>query len=116
LSLRWDTDEITPRTRALPEKVNAGLFALTEFWAPKVQSHARVNASWVDQTGNARQGLSARAQHAPTSHAIVLFHSVPYGIWLEVRWSGRYAVILPTIESLGRQVMGDVRGLMGRLS
>jgi hypothetical protein len=69
--------------------------------APRAQGWMRNNATWIDQTGNARNGLFATVQTATNEVAIVLYHSVPYGIWLEVRWSGRYAIINPAIQYWG---------------
>jgi hypothetical protein len=73
----------------------------------------RQNAPWTDQTGNARNGLFAEAKHDwGRTHAIVLYHSVPYGIWLEVRHQGRYAIILPTAKEQGMAVMNTLRDLL----
>jgi hypothetical protein len=60
-----------------------------------------VTARWTDRTGNARSGLTAIADNSRSQswhYEIVLFHSVPYGIWLEVRFAERYAIIKPTIR------------------
>ena len=32
--------------------------------------------------------------------------NVHYGIWLEVRWGGRFAIIVPTIEHFRQQGIG----------
>jgi hypothetical protein len=56
------------------------------------------NAKWTDRTGNARQGLNADVQVSTNNVAIVLYHTVPYGVFLEVRWGGRYAIILPAMQ------------------
>jgi len=74
-------------------------------FAPRVESHMRNTAPWTDQTGNARAGLFARPEVEATGAKIVFGHSVYYGIFLETRWSGRYAVVLPTLEELGPQFM-----------
>jgi hypothetical protein len=39
---------------------------------------------------------------------IDLFHTVEYGIWLEIRWDGRFAIIQPTLEHFGPEVMGSL--------
>jgi hypothetical protein len=43
---------------------------------------------------------------------IVLFHTVPYGVYLEASNSGAYAIIGPTIEVMGPQVMQSVERIM----
>lgn len=84
--------------------------------AQNVQDAARTNASWTDRTGNARQGLFAKAQSGQRGgHSIVLYHTMPYGIWLEVRWAGKYAIIAPTIQSEGRRIMSNVNKLLAMM-
>lgn len=57
----------------------------------------KTSAPWNDITGNARNGLAARASVAGNGAKITLSHGVPYGIWLEVRRSGALAVVRPAI-------------------
>jgi len=40
---------------------------------------------------------------------------MPYGIWLEVRNSGAYAIILPTIRTKGREVMAGAKDLLRKM-
>lgn len=80
-----------------------------------VQNYARQNAPWQDQTGNARNGLMAEAFKDDRGHGIVLFHTMPYGIWLETRWSGKYQIIEPTVQFYGPKVMQTVNKLLARI-
>lgn len=127
----WEKDEIGPNLERLPENVHRAVHGVMLFHENRIQSHMRDNAPWTDQTANARNGLFARAYEddgggpgrdsrgrftaSTHTHGIVLFHSVPYGIWLEVRNSGRYAIILPTIEEKAPEVMASVRKLLARI-
>lgn len=86
-------------------KMHAGLAAATAGFAQNVQEYARENASWEDRTGDARSGLTAEGRQRLTTYSIILYHTVDYGIWLEVRWDGKYAIILPTIEHMGHELM-----------
>lgn len=82
------------------------------YHATRAVAYARQNARWTDRTGNARNGLFARVNRSSMGkYELVLGHSVPYGLWLEVRWSGRYAIIKPTLDATGRELMTT----MGRL-
>lgn len=83
--------------------------------APEVENYMKGTAPWNDQTGNARSGLFARPYREGDEVGIILGHSVPYGIFLETRWSGRYAVIQPTIDHMGPVVMRNFERLMDRL-
>jgi hypothetical protein len=107
-------DTLNKNLDAFPDRVKRGLEACLGYWAPQVQSAARSGAPWTDRTGNARQGLFAKAYTDGEKMGIVLYHSVPYGIWLEVRWSGRYAIIIPTIQKMGPQVMATIGSYVAR--
>lgn len=104
----WYYDTLTPHLARLAVEAEAGLVAITHEFAGRVEEHAQSNAPWEDRTGNARDGLHAWAENGVFRHIIWLAHSVSYGIWLEVRWSGRFAIIVPTIEVMGPQLMHEL--------
>lgn len=102
-------DTLTPNLEHLLPVIDAGVDLAFDSMQAVAESYMRSNARWNDQTGNARNGL--RAKHvgeAMVSHRLVLYHTMPYGIWLEVRWSGRYAIIAPSIQQLGPDLMHRV--------
>lgn len=82
--------------------------------APEVENYMRTSAPWQDQTGNARNGLFARPYVSGDEVGIVCGHSVFYGVFLETRFSGRYAVIAPTLEHMGPVVMRRFQRLLDR--
>lgn len=86
-------------------KMQVSIAAATIGFAKEVEAYAKENASWDDRTGDARSGLHAQGQQRFTKYTITLYHTVDYGIWLEVRWDGKYAIILPTIEHMGHVLM-----------
>jgi hypothetical protein len=110
--LTLEEDTLTPTLKALPHVID-GIIALTlNYYEPKMENHAKLNAPWEDQTSNARNGLAARSGKEGKTRFIVLFHQVPYGIYLETRWSGKYAIIMPTIEEFGPQVMDTFQKIL----
>jgi hypothetical protein len=84
------------------------------YYEPKLENYAKLNAPWKDRTSNARNGLAARSGRDSKTHYIVLFHQVPYGIWLETRWSAKYAIIMPTIDHFGPEVMDTFQKILDR--
>lgn len=115
-NIRWYSDTLTPRMLALPGLVNQGIEELLEELAQEVEEYAKTNAPWDDRSGEARQGLTAEVVDGGLfRNSIVLYHTVDYGIWLEVRWNGRYAIIVPTIEHFGPIVMGSLGSVFGRI-
>lgn len=112
----WTSDTLTPSLVAFPVVLATALGKLMQYEAAKVQDYARDNAPWKDRTTNARGGLFAKSNVNPTNVEIILYHTVPYGIFLEVKNSGEYAIIRPTLEVEGPRVMRSVRTLMKRMA
>lgn len=108
----WTNTDLIDALETGDEPTLAKMYAILERKAPDVESHMKVNAPWTDRTGNARQGLAAQAFREDDNMGIVLYHQVPYGYFLEVRWSGRYAIILPTIEVMGPEVMKSLENIL----
>lgn len=113
----WDAGraQLLRNLREGPQKVQKASTAIANRMAPQVANYAKLNAPWTDRTGNARNGLSAQPFSEGDTVGIVLYHSVSYGIWLEVRWGGRYAIINPTIDAMGPRVMSEYNNLLARL-
>jgi hypothetical protein len=111
-TFRFVVDPLTPGLAAAGAKAQAFLERATTYHALRAEAYAKINAGWTDRTGNARQGLASVGSSAPGHHEIVLYHSVPYGIWLEVRFAGKYAIIRPTIEHEAPEYFDTARGLL----
>jgi hypothetical protein len=115
-SFQWKSDTLTKNMKNFPRNLDRAIVAAVEYTATHGEATMRRDASWTDRTGNARMGLHTSTEHSAKSHRIIFAHSVPYGIWLEVRWSGRYAVILPTVRSEGERLMRLLSKLLNGLS
>lgn len=112
------SDTLTPALGKLDDAGDRFLTAVMGRHAPLAEAYAKQNAPWVDQTTNARNGLFAKPEFDRPSYRIIIGHAVPYGIWLEVRFAGRYAILEPTVRTQGIEVMktiqaGYMRGLIG---
>lgn len=98
---RWSYDKIRPSLKSAPQKGKAYLSRVTTYHALRAETYARIMARWVDRSGNARGGLTGYADNSRSSswhYEIVLYHKMSYGLWLEIRWAGRYAIIRPTLK------------------
>lgn len=101
----------------LPDRVDGMVHAIMDYQSTKALSYMKVNAKWTDRTGNARNGLGTEVGWIPrVSHSIRLFHRMWYGIFLEVRWAGKYAIILPTIQQFGPDTMRLLEKLFRKLN
>lgn len=84
-------------------------------FADALVEYARKNAPWQDRTGDARAGLQSAVTLYNNSLEVDLYHTVEYGLWLEVRWGGRYAIIIPTVETMGPRLLEMWRGMFGEI-
>lgn len=102
----------------LDTKIERALFGVAKYWDGPVERWMKHNAPWHDRTSNARNGLTARAAKLGKGlYAIILSHSVDYGIYLErgTRYMRARPVIQPAIAIYSPKVMAFLTKLMDRL-
>lgn len=97
---RWEgADDVKRNMSDYEGKVYHAVAQVAKYFAPIVETYAKQNAPWTDQTGNARQSLHAYVDELSTTVArLYLSHGRDYGVYLETANSGRYAIIWPTLE------------------
>jgi hypothetical protein len=107
MSVRIRYNEILPNLERLADDDEAkeAIQVVLEYWATQAMSIMKSGARWTDQTGVARQGLLAKAFKEGDGSVLVLWSQAPYGIWLEVRWSGKYAIVGPTLRTIAPAVL-----------
>lgn len=78
---------------------------------------AKINAPWTDRTGNARAGLHSDVQVLDQGRTfeLIIAGSVFYQIFLETRFSGKYAIIMPTINHIGKLLMDRIQADLGKM-
>lgn len=114
MAIVWE-DGVRPTLKTAKDKTLRAANIAAHRMAPEVENYAKLNAPWDDQTGNARNGLAARAYQDRDEVGIVLYHQVPYGIWLETRFGGKYAIIEPTIQAMSPKVMASFERILDRI-
>lgn len=89
--------------------------ALLARYAPEIEQAAKDGAPWEDQSGAAREALTAGVEEA-ASTLITLYlqhgENVSYGWWLETKFGARDAIIRPTLERYGDEIMAAVAALV----
>jgi hypothetical protein len=91
--IKFDNKEVMVNLQTTDTRIKRGVLAAAHYTAPLAEAYMKQTAPWTDRTGAARSGLRATVIPAGDKVAIVLYHSVPYGVFLEVRWGGKYSVI-----------------------
>jgi len=115
---RWNYDQIRPSLKDGPQKGKAYLARITTYHARRSEELARVQARWRDRTGNARSGLAAQANNRSASNwhfEFTLYHQVTYGIWLEIRWGGKWGIIRPTLKQIAPEYWSDATEVLDRM-
>lgn len=103
--IRIRSDSLRPTLNDFEDDIPDIIDLVCEYWATRAVTDMRTGARWTDRTTAARNGLSARSFPEEDGATLVMWHSVSYGIWLEIRWSGRYAIIGPTMNAIAPQVL-----------
>jgi hypothetical protein len=107
-------DQIGPRLDIGPLVTRSAIITSLTHLESQVVDWMKENAPWQDvdtphsYAGETRDGLDAEVQEDGTNFSLVVFHTVDWGIWLEVRWNGRYSILRPTIEEWGPRIMKEL--------
>lgn len=107
--IRYDDRELRRNVDRLDEIYDEMIRFVIDYHAVQGAANMKKNAPWTDRTSAARNGLFTVTDHSPGHYTIVFSHTMHYGFWLEVKFSGRDAVIMPTVKSQGRALMEDIR-------
>lgn len=115
----WTSDTLTPNLGAALDKATFYLSRTTEYYSLHAETYAKSKAPWQDRTGNARSGLgstwTANIGGTGSTYTIDIYHRVPYGIWLEVRWGGKWAIIDNTINIEGNKFFKTANQVMAKI-
>lgn len=111
----WDSGKLNSNLDALPGAVDKLISKTIDFHAARGESIMKTQAPWTDRTVNARNSLHTKTVHDKTHHELILAHGMRYGFWLEVRWAGKWGIVLPTLLPLGKDVMGTLNRGLGRI-
>lgn len=105
-------DSLTPGIALYGAHMMHNIHAAMRSWGEDAVEQMQENAPWQDRTGDARAGLGWSLDENMVRPELHLFHSVSYGEWLEVRWNGQYAIIMPTIESFGPELINYIEDVI----
>lgn len=112
----WTSDSLTHGLRWFKANVEDQLSGELDTFADEVEAYMKEEAPWEDRTGDARDGLSATRYQNGDVQGLLLAHGVEYGVFLEFKFGGRDAIIIPTLEIMGPEMMNRTRGLLNRVN
>lgn len=109
-----DTREVISNMKNLTPKVKKALDVIGHQVGGQMETYAKDNAKWTDRTGAARGGLSYDCKWQGTVLDISIYHSVDYGLWLEVRnfpIAGRLAILQDARDSQVQDFLNMIKQL-----
>lgn len=112
--VRWATPPsvIAEGLERYEKLVLEAVYQLMLSWAPQIESSGKAGAPWTDRTGNARQSLFSVVEQGKDRVVLYFSHGMEYGVYLELRWQGRYSIIMRTLESYYGPIGGSLKGLL----
>ena len=92
--------------------IKQALLELAQQFAPQIEAWMKAQAPWTDRTSNARQGLHTEVEALVNEISIWLMHGVDYGVFLELKNAGRYAIIGPALDYWAQQLWEAVKAML----
>ena len=116
-SFEWDinVDNLLNGIAAVDKRAQAAVEMYANHQAKNLESYAKKNAPWTDRTGMARKSLNATTEKRSNGIRITLAHGVDYGLWLELAHEKRFAIVKPTIELRGNEVLKGYTDLLNKM-
>ncbi len=119
ISVGWDAAKnpitLAKKVEKFDPRFKTVVAGMVSYHESVATTYMKDSAPWTDRTGNARSGLNAKANITEDYAELVLAHSVYYGIFLEVCNSGKYAVIGPAVDYIGKLLMIRLNGAIAKL-
>lgn len=111
----WTSDSLTHGLTWFKRNVDDEILETVEDFAQECEDYMKAHAPWEDRTGDARDGLSGTPYAKGDVHGVLLAHGVTYGRFLEFRFGGRDAIVIPTLEQKGPELKVRLHGLLNRV-
>ena len=95
------------------------LLTIADNWCTDAEAYMQTHHKWHNRTYAAEGGLTAEIVGMEEDAIdIRLYHSVPYGVYLETRvfpYAGNLEIIRPTLQAFAPRLMLDLQGLLDRM-
>ena len=90
--------------------------------AARLEDFAKVNRPWTDRTGNARRTLEgvygfsgARGKKPGGVFSVGIEGHMPYSVFLELGFDGRYSVLQETVSALAPETLNDLAAMLNEI-
>lgn len=114
MSIDWASSpgDMERRVESYKTRLLNAVYALASEWASRLASEMKANHVWQNRTGEAEAKLFGRVFRTAFGAVMILGHGAAHGIFLERRWGGKYAVVMPTIQQNLAAIMASLQRLV----
>jgi hypothetical protein len=95
------SDTISPHLAVFDEQIMGVVEKIFQYFESVSETEMKTGARWTDRTGVARSGLVSTSDRSGNEFTLHFASMASYGIWLEIRWSGKYAIVGPVMSQIG---------------
>lgn len=95
--------------------IDDGVADIMNAFRPRVETYMKANAPWKDRSGNARQALWAELERIVRVMIAINFgqgHGIEYGVYLEFKNAGRYAIVNPTLDYFTPKIWAAIQRML----
>ena len=100
---------------AYADAIDKGVAEIMDAFRPRVETYMKSNAPWKDRSGNARQALWAEMERIVRVMIAINFgqgHGIEYGVYLEFKNAGRYAIVNPTLDYFAPKIWAAIQRML----
>jgi hypothetical protein len=111
ITVKWSPGpaDMVKTLEAWKVAMRARLQRAMEDVARRIEDWAKANHPWTNRTGAAEAGLHATVTFLGDTCGITLAHGVFYGVYLELKWGGKWGVITTALTSHYGDVMAAMQ-------
>lgn len=81
----------------------------------KLENYAKTHKRWINRTGHAVQRLKGYIEEGINNIKVCIAHGVDYGIFLELRYERKYAILEESVRVNAKEVLQGFKGLIEKL-
>jgi hypothetical protein len=112
----YDDKKLRKNVLRFDSNLKKNVSAVVDRQAAVTTGWIKQNARWTDRTSAARTGLAAIPNSGLNYEEIFMSYAVNYGIWLEIANDRKYAIIVPAMRIMGKELMDSLQYLLDRIN
>lgn len=113
----FDISQLERGLNVYEHRLDAATIAVMEVFAEAMEDRAQTGHVWQNRSGDAEAGLKGGIEYDDARHIVTLYlehdPDLNYPWYLETYFGGRFATIVPILESTYEPLMAALRRMLG---